>query len=178
MQLNQMTSKRRLRVAVGALAMLLGALLSPVLADDGKEYPGSMCKEGVDGVHQTRASGDVVFDLTGNALNISTTSSRYVTCPLVRDAERHQGAILYAAVSVYKPSSESLICVLVSNPYFGEEGWFTSKIDTSPAGLRLLELPVQADTKTSGSYNIWCALPKTVTNQKSGIAHYGIVEAE
>jgi uncharacterized protein involved in exopolysaccharide biosynthesis len=40
------------------------------------------------------------------------------------------------------------------------------------------EIPVRADTYISGSYNLYCWLPPAVAGQKSGIAHYGIVEAE
>jgi hypothetical protein len=180
MKCNQLKGNLSLRAAFAPLAMLLGVMLAaPAFAEDGKEYPGSMCREGVDGFHQKRASGDVVFYLEGTALNISTTSSRYITCPLVRDAEAPRGNITYAAVSVYKPSSTSVICQLQSNPYFGGAGWFTSKIDSSTAtGLRLIELPVRADNFTSGSFNLWCLAPKTVAGQKSGIYHYGIVEAE
>jgi len=175
MNLNQRSCHLKVRATFGALALLLGVMLADsALAEDGKEYPGSMCKEGTDGYHQIRASGDVVFDTTGNALNISTTSSRYVTCPLVRDNE---GGITYAAVSIYKPSSASFMCTLMSNPYFGGQGWYTTKKNTAPAGLHLLEFDVQADTFIPGSYNLWCLLPKTVAGKKSGIYHYGIVEA-
>jgi hypothetical protein len=154
-------------------------LANPVLADDGKEYPGSMCKEGVDGYHQKRASGDVVSYLDGTALNISTTSSRYITCPLIRDGEHVPANIVYAAVNIYKPSAGAVMCSLHSNPYFGGAGWVSTKFDSSAAtGLRLIEIPVQADNFTSGSFNLWCLAPKTVAGKKSGIYHYGIVEAE
>jgi hypothetical protein len=171
--------------ACGAFAMVLGLLFGqPVLADDGKEYPGTMCKEAVDGYHIARASGDIVFDTNGNALNISTDSTRYVTCPLIRDSERPQGEISYVAVSYYKAGSAGLACSIVSNPYFGGTGWQFDKWDWSSGGttLRLMELPSQADAYSSGSYYLFCILPPTTSSNgiinKTGIAHYGIVERE
>jgi hypothetical protein len=186
MRLNQRTCRLTLRAAFVALAMLLGVMLAdPVLADDGKAYPGSVCKESVDGFHQTRASGDIVFDFDGNALNISTSSTRYVSCPLVRDGELPQGVITYAAVSYYKASSVGLMCQVVSQEYFGGASKVgEAKWDFSAGGTdrRLMELPLPAASSVSGGYSIWCVLPQTVTDpngkvEKTGIAHYGIVES-
>jgi len=171
-----------LRAALTPLAMALGFMLSNPALADGKEYPGTMCEESNLG-HDNKlrkSEGNIVFTAEGEALNISTANfSRLITCPVVRDAERHQGEILYAAVSVYKPSNKGVVCSLVSRPYFGGEGWVQHKEDLSNnAGLRLIEFPVQADSFTSGSYNLFCWVPPAVAGQKSGIAHYGIVEAD
>ena len=183
MQLTRLQYNLTLRAAFVSLAMLLGTLLAaPALAVDGKEYPGSMCKEGIDGVHIPRPTGDIVFDLDGNARHMGAANSgfRYVICPLVRDAERKSGQLLYAAVSVYKPDSTGLFCNLISTPYFGGAGWFSTQWDYSPAGLRLLQFPprTSADPWLSGSYNLTCILNPPVNGNKSGIAHYGLVEAE
>jgi hypothetical protein len=163
-----------LRAAVTLFTMALGVMLAnPALAVDGKEYPGTMCKE------ESNSQGNIVFTAEGDALNISTKDGAVlIICPLVRDAERSMGQITYAAVSVYKPSTKGVTCVLTSRPYFGGTGWFDIKADYSGPGLRLLEIPVRADTYISGSYNLYCWLPPAVAGQKSGIAHYGIVEAE
>jgi hypothetical protein len=186
MRLNQRTCHLTLRAAFVALAMLLGVMLAgPVLADDGKEYPGSMCKEGKLTLSQTQASGDIVFDFDGTALNISPTSTRFVSCPLVRDGEFHPGVITYAAVSYYKASSVGLMCQVVSQEYFGGASKVgEAKWDFSSGGTnrRLMELPLPAANSVAGSYHIWCILPKTVANsdgtvKKTGIAHYGIVES-
>src|SRR5262245_51118091 len=96
---------RSSKITLGALIVSLMLYTTAALAVDGKEYPGSMCKEGVDGYHIKRATGDIVFDFDGNAQHIGTAGFRYVSCPLVRDAERLSGNITYAAVNVYKPSS-------------------------------------------------------------------------
>jgi hypothetical protein len=171
------------RAALKSSTIALGVMLaSPALAVDGKEYPGTMCEES-NTTHSgelRRAEGNIVFTAEGDALNISTENfARLITCPLVRDAERSTGQITYAAVSVYKAVSGDVVtCTLISKPYFGGAGWFESKSDSSGPGLRLLEIPVRADTDISGSYNLFCWLPRTVAKQKSGIAHYGIVEAE
>jgi hypothetical protein len=179
---NRPKCHRSLRATFVPLAMLLGIVLAnPALAVDGKEYPGSMCKEGTDGPngHIPRPTGDIVYDFDGNALHIGAAGFRYVSCPLVRDSERHTGTITYAAVNIYKPSSTAQYCQLVSTPYFGGAGWVTTKWDTSTAtGLHLLELPVQADTDISGSFNLWCVLNPPANGNKSGIAHYGIIEAD
>jgi hypothetical protein len=179
MRLNQSKYHFSLRTAFVPLALLLGVMLTDTAgAADGKEYPGSMCKEGVDGFHVKRATGDIVFDAEGAAQNLSTTGFRYVSCPLTRDAERDVGNITYAAVSISKPSSTGVMCQLYSKPYFGGAGWVTTKWDFSSAGFRLLELPVRADTFTSGSFNLMCVLPQMVSGKKFGLYHYGIVEAD
>ena len=185
MRLNHLKGNLRFLNACGAFAIVLGLLFGqPVWADDGKAYPGTMCKEAVDGYHILRASGDVVYDGDGNALSVSTGSTRYVTCPLIRDSERPQGQISYVAVSYYKAGSAGLACTIVSNPYFGGTGWSFTQWDFSPGNskLRLMELPSQADTFTSGSYYLFCILPPTTSSNgkpdKTGIAHYGIVERE
>jgi hypothetical protein len=182
MKFNNFNRHISFRAALKPFTMALGVMLAnPALAVDGKEYPGTICEES-NTTHSgelRRAEGNIVFTAEGEALNISTDNfARLITCPLVRDAERSMGQITYAAVSVYKPSSEGVICTLISKPYFGGSGWFESKADFSGPGLRLLEIPVRADTDISGSYNLFCWLPPAVAGQKSGIAHYGIVEAE
>jgi hypothetical protein len=174
MKLNNFNRHISFRAALKSFIMALGVMLAnPALAVDGKEYPGTMCKE-------SNSQGNIVFAGDGDALNIRTDDvAVLITCPLVRDAERSMGQITYAAVSVYKAVSDDVvICTLFSKPYFGGSGWFNTKSDSSRPGLRLLEIPVKADTYISGSYNLSCWLPRTVAEQKSGIAHYGIVEAE
>jgi hypothetical protein len=179
-----MTVKRHknhlsLRIVFVPLALLLGVMFTNIaLAEDGKEYPGSMCKEGVDGHHVKRATGDIVFTAEGAAQNLSKTGFRYVSCPLVRDAERSTGNITYAAVTITKADSTGVMCQLYSKPYFGGAGWVTTKWDFSGAGLRLIELPVQADAFTSGSFNLLCVLPQMASGKKFVLHHYGIVEDE
>jgi hypothetical protein len=183
MKFNNLNRHISFRAALKSSTMALGVMLaSPALAVDGKEYPGTMCEESnmTHSGELRRAEGNIVFSGEGDALNIRTDDvAVLITCPLVRDAERSMGQITYAAVSVYKAvSGDAVICTLISKPYFGGSGWFDSKSDFSGPGLRLLEIPVKADTYISGSYNLNCWLPRTVAGQKSGIAHYGIVEAE
>ena len=169
-----------------SLALLLGVVLAhPALADDGKVYPGGMCKESIEGYHQKRASGDIVFDFDGNALNTSTSSTRYVSCPLIRDRHFPEGIVTHVAVSYYKATSTGLACQLVSKEYFDEKSKVGEpKWDFSAGGhdRRIFELPIPVESSVSGGYNIWCILPPTVkksdgTVEKTGIVHYGIVEA-
>jgi hypothetical protein len=173
--------KNRLYIAIISFTMLLGGLLAaPALAVDGKEYSGAMCKEGFEGPggHIREPTGDIWHDLEGNARHMGASGYRWVVCPLVRDAERRSGSITYVAVNVYKPDAQGVFCEIVSKPYFGGTGWTKGKWDYSPAGLRLLELPVQADTYLSGSFFLRCLLNPSVNGNISGIAHYGIVETD
>jgi hypothetical protein len=143
---NQCKYYLTLRAAFVAVVMLLGVMFAnPVLADDGKVYPGAMCKESVDGFHQKRASGDIVFDFDGNAMNISTESTRLLSCPLIRDRNLPQGIVSHVAVSYYKASSIGLMCQLVSKEYFdGASQVGEAKWDFSAGGpeRRLFELPL------------------------------------
>ncbi|MFH0342760.1 MAG: hypothetical protein ACHBNF_11650 [Chromatiales bacterium] len=157
-----------LRVALTLFAMALGIMhCNPALGADGKEYPGTMCQPYIPSVGQKIAYTDMAIN-TG-------TNTAIVFCPLVRDAERRTGRITYAAVTVDKPTPGSgVTCSLFSRPYFGGAGWSTSASDDSTAtGLRLITLPVQADTFVSGSFSIFCQIPP-----EGSIYHYGIVEAE
>lgn len=115
----------------------------------------------------------LLYTIDGMAYNYGTKAA-LLTCPLVRDGERRMARITYAAVNVEKPSDSSVSCGLYSAAYFGGAGWSTGASDDSTAtGLRLITLPVKADTFVSGSFNIWCTIPPG-----GGIRHYGIVEAD
>ena len=176
MKLSQSKCTARVRPTLAALAMAIAALpTNAVLAYDHKEYPGSMCNEGVVASHITQASGDIVFDVSGDALNISTTWTRYVTCPLVRASEDLGGSLSNAVVLVYKPSYSVVGCMVSSTPFFGGAGKFESKGDTSSRG-GLLPIVFDGWSDTDFSIvNLSCFLPPTRNGEKSGIAHYGLV---
>jgi hypothetical protein len=151
------------------LALLVFAagfiLLQPVMALDGKVYPGIMCQKSL-GVG-SYAGGEVRND--------SQTGSLTVECPVVRDVVN--GNISSSNMRVYKATSPAFWCNLYSKSYYGtaQQVQFRS---ASGVGYRTISFNPMADFNNAHIY-YWCALSPAAGSshsQKSRIIGYRLDE--
>lgn len=132
-----------------ALAVAL-ASASAAHAADAKVYPSDAC-QALDG----REDGALTH--YASVLRNESTSSKNVTCPIVRDNIGNTNGVVDADVRVQSTAGASLRCDLYSYSALGDLVAYDSVITTSQ-NVNVLPLDIDVSTQ-GGTYSIACSLP-------------------
>lgn len=162
----QLMTRTRAIVALATTLMSTAAISSAALAEDGKVYPGSMCKPFLGTDAQKLNYNSAVFN--------NTTSTVDVRCPIVRDdvnGTDNGGNGPRATIQVQRLSSggaiECKLRTLQPNGNFGAE---SSNLSFSGTGDFTFNIPFVRQSP-GGAYEINCKLPPS-----SALEQYTVIE--
>jgi hypothetical protein len=160
------------RVPTIRIALVLFSLLCTggALADDGKIYAGITCKQ--DGTSGTLAR------FGGNAVNVSSTQSLQVICPLTQD-----GASIAAFFGYFwdrNPNASVACSVVTESPQAGAGNviqFFGTSSTTVAANSVSATLGTVSGAQAVGNYSYAiCVIPPTTASGASGVLMMQISE--
>lgn len=145
---------------------------------DTKIYPATFC--------DSNKPGSISFTQDGKAVNPSTSTAYYVTCPLIHDRmhaydnEGVPGAIKYhfVGISVYKRSGAKIPCYVRGRAMWGESGYVLTKTITGAASNHDYRAEF-SDVDASYITTIGCKLPVatgTAASTRSAVTSYHATE--
>jgi len=156
---------------IAGMSMLFLAV-QPVLALDGKAYPGAAC--------QTRAPESPF--LRSNALQNTGADPITVFCPIVRD-DMLSGVVKSAFVTVIdRHPGKDFICSLSSysstGTLLGYAAAFSSGSPATPQQLNFANVPSGGANGNQGNYLIECFMPPSFNGNASSVLSYQVTEEE
>lgn len=164
----QFITRTKAIVALATTLMSTAAISSAALAEDGKVYPGSMCKPflGADAQRVNYVSGT-----TGN----NSTSQVEVRCPIVRDNVNTtdnggNGPRATIQVQRFVSGSGAIECELRTFQPDGNFGAVSNKFSFSGTGDFTFNIPFVRQFR-EGAYEIGCKLPPS-----SALERYTVIE--
>jgi hypothetical protein len=154
-------------VSISALPMTPG----PVLADDRKSYPASLCSS---------ASNNLAYQQEGHIENTHASSAITVVCPLLRDTVADDLSIVAFRVWMLdRHPSQNVSCTIQSRQ---EDGDFvdseTKNSSGSSGNIQQHNFAVPIDSEVSGVYLMSCSIPPVSSGNRSGVISYVIDEDE
>jgi hypothetical protein len=154
----------------GGLVMFSAALVHA--ADDGKVYPGTMCR-------QTGVQSTLAYDGYGRVYNPGTMTVQII-CPIVRENVKSLWREIHVVVHD-RHFTDDVRCRAASAQTDGL-GWWSATQSSTGSNINWWEsqtldlVPEPNSGRDWGSFYLTCDVPAVYQNQQSGILTYRTLE--